>query len=1695
MKQLISKRRFYFRAMLYVCMALVLILPGSPAQPTSAQTTNPEPYETYFVPLPEDWLMQHMEDIDTDGGSLTLGDPYPPVRTVIAISVSSANTLIYWDQWEDGGYDADIANPGSNIYNAATNPDGTQIWGDGDPTNGYPPRFRDAINTAQRDVLNAGDVIVLDNLVELDLTGRGAGGANRRLWLGSSLPGIVRYDGKDKFGATAPVAATRANWPEGQPPESGVGIPGSLFGDAVAIEPTVRWGTAFITPAGQDVTTVGQVFEYTRATVMAAEDSTFVWVDLDKDGVQDAGETTTLSAGQQFDAGAINRGVPINSSKPVQVILVTGNVGSTWATRWYNVTPRIDWTNDYYTPVGTDNNTPGATPNWGTAVYLYNPHETALTVSYTLGGGGSGTISVPAGGVTASPILNLDQGARFYTTDGRAFFPLSVTEVEPVGSGDWQLFDWGFTPRPADRLSDEYLVGWAPGCTTFSGPMECFDQTSQTESAYTAAGVFQVRSRNVVWVTPLAATTLYVDLDGSGITCPGGAGAERSISATALTSYRIADDPAGSVCDAFTSQSYSLNRCNTNWSAAWDEVNDGTDSASSGAILIDTTAPTRLRFGLDGTDEAGRYIQRQVNLSGNTIAQLKFMLWGVGIDPDVDRLRVDVSPNGGTSWTTLETFTAIPSPNPIELQYDISAYIASNTRIRFYIVDTLETGEYWYLDNVTISFGTAPWDYDMSGARLRTCDGTKFAVAYGQNPQFSYSNDDEALDLGTTVFPLSKGIKIEKSVDKSYVTPGGEVVYGYIVTSTGNVSLADIKVTDDLCSPAVGTMTGGYNVGDKNNNGTLEPGEKWEFTCTSNIFIDTTNTAFAEGTPETEETIYSDPDKERVQVTGAIGDYVWLDEDGDGDQDAGEAGIPNVKVTLTGTDFTGATWSLVTYTDASGGYIFPDMPPGTYTISIDPTSLPAGLAANPTYDENGIGTPHTTTVILTSGEEHMTADFGYNWSSPNETNNNTGTGAIGDRVWLDADGDGMQDPEEIGLYNVEVQLWYDSDGDGIIDALYGTTTTDYNGNYIFDNLPAGIYEVRIPTPPAGYTQTGDPDGLLDNKTTDPIVLGPGDVYVNADFGYQPTGTTSAIGDTIYFDANGNGVENVGEPGIPGVTVALILDLDGDGVWDPGEPIIATAITDENGQYLFEGLPAGNYIVWVNDTQNVLNELTVTGDPYGALDGFSAVSVDGINDNLLQDFGYAPPSHNFGDGLIGDTIYLDRDNDGQYDPGEGLEGVVVILKDAAGNVIARTVTDENGNYSFGNLPAGTYTVVVDTTTLPAGLVNTVDPDGGIANQSTVTLAAGEINLLQDFGYYPTTPNTIGGTIWEDTDADGLLEGTEAERFAGVTVVLRDSDGNIVATTTTDSNGNFLFTGLPDGTYTVDVTDDDNILNGYWHSVGTNQTADNYSKVDPYTVTVGGGQTNTTADFGYYIKPAALGNWVWFDQNNNGIQDPGEPGISGVKVTLTIAWPNGGTTVLTTYTDANGYYSFENLLLDEDYNGIGTGEPTFTITVEKPTNYVPTTIEAGEDPTVDSNNPAGTTALPIQGTVDDTYDFGYQANPTNVDLISFTAKTVGQTIVLTWEMAAEMGITGYNLYRATSDDIGQSTLLHTKPASIPPGYDVLHEYIDAGVELDIRYFYWLEIVYNDERPNYVDGPVNAIVRDLDYQIFLPLIFGTQ
>jgi uncharacterized repeat protein (TIGR01451 family) len=738
-----------------------------------------------------------------------------------------------------------------------------------------------------------------------------------------------------------------------------------------------------------------------------------------------------------------------------------------------------------------------------------------------------------------------------------------------------------------------------------------------------------------------------------------------------------------------------------------------------------------------------------------------------------------------------------------------------------------------------------------------------------------------------------------------------------------------------------------------------------------------------------------------AESQASIGNRVWLDEDSDGDQDGGEDGIGGVTVYLCRANAApcdaGSAIKVAT-TDANGGYLFTGLPILDYIVAVETNTVPTNLVSNPTYDEDsGTITPNHQTVVslIQAEEEHLTADFGYNWNESPETETPPpGTvGSIGDRVWIDADSDGVQDANEAGINSVTVNLYTDPDGDSIFDTLIATTTTDENGNYNFDGLSSGAYVVEVNpiTLPAGvsWTQTGDPDEFAqvataaDHRTTNPIILAPGDVFVNADFGYQgDAASTHLIGDTIYLDANANGSQNVGEPGIANVTVTLL---------DSASNPIAQAVTDENGQYLFSGLPDAIYSVVVADTNNVLASLVQSADPDVTLDNKSTVNLAG-SDNLNQDFGYKPLRHTAGTGLIGDTIFMDINGNGSQSVTEpGIEGVVVELIDSSGFPVARTTTDENGNYQFGNLADETYTVRVDTMTLPnagVGMSNTADPDGGTANESTgIVIAGGNVNLLQDFGYQVNIPNIIGGTLWNDNDADGTQDGVETVEFAGVTINLLDVNGNVVGTTVTDASGHYEFSGLPDGTYTILVTDDTNVLAGHWLTDGTNPGSDLNSQVVGYSVSVAGGSNNQTGDFGYYVNLASIGNIVYRDDNNDGLRNSAtEPGIPLVPVTLTITYPNNDTVTLTTLTDGAGFYSFEKLLADDSYQkaGIpGNGiEPSYSITVGAVATGFTSTYDGtpdaagfGSGTNDNSDNTNGEIAYPVKGAQELTNDFGF------------------------------------------------------------------------------------------------------------------------
>ena len=165
-------------------------------------------------------------------------------------------------------------------------------------------------------------------------------------------------------------------------------------------------------------------------------------------------------------------------------------------------------------------------------------------------------------------------------------------------------------------------------------------------------------------------------------------------------------------------------------------------------------------------------------------------------------------------------------------------------------------------------------------------------------------------------------------------------------------------------------------------------------------------------------------------------------------------------------------------------------------------------------------------------------------------------------------------------------LYNDVDGSGdfsVGDTVVGTTTTANDatygdGFYQFTGLPPGDYVVVVDTADVDLpssTVTADPDATLDGETG--LSLSAAQNITFADFGFEPP---NVIGDYVWRDENGDGVQDGSEAGISGVTVELYNDVNGDGLLDGGDTLVSTTTTDGDGLFTFANLSGAiNYLVW------------------------------------------------------------------------------------------------------------------------------------------------------------------------------------------------------------------------------------------------------------------------------------------------------------------------------------------------------------------------------------------------------------------------------------------------------------------------------------------------------------------------------------
>ena len=747
---------------------------------------------------------------------------------------------------------------------------------------------------------------------------------------------------------------------------------------------------------------------------------------------------------------------------------------------------------------------------------------------------------------------------------------------------------------------------------------------------------------------------------------------------------------------------------------------------------------------------------------------------------------------------------------------------------------------------------------------------------------------------------------------------------------------------------------------------------------------------------------------------------------------------------------------------------------------------------------------------------------------------------VGNFVWLDANGDGVQDADEMGLGGITVELYDD------MGVLVATTTTDANGGYSFNRtedgmMPGEQYEVRIPTAQdtisdLSSTVTGSGTGENDNNG----VSGGGGTYTTSGLFTAPDGVTTdvdttidfgfigySIGNTVWWDDNNDGVKGPNEEGISGVKMYLL---------DDAGNVIDSTVTDANGAYVFEGLMPGDYQVAVADDNsgglsaesNVSGNTNTTADTDDNNDGsatdpvgntsiaFKSISntitlggkseptdesdedpnsnVPDNQSNMSVDFGF------YNNITIGDYVWLDSDADGVQDPDEmGIAGVRVELYDSLGNFITFTTTDADGKYEFTTendsiVPSAKYeiripnaqTTITDLSSTGTGSGTGESDNNGTSGGGGSYTTSGDIytpdrttgiDTSIDFGFIGYS---IGNTVWWDNDNDGIQDAGEIG-IAGVLMYLIDDAGNIVDSTTTDASGNYLFDGLLPGDYQVAVASSltSGTLDGAGVSGTTNTTADvdgnnDGSATDPVgntaatfssisnTITLGGkseptdendedpntnqpdNQSNLTVDFGFTPPITAVGNYIFHDIDSNGVNNGADSALAGVKVYLYQDLDGDGTpeTLMdSVLSDANGFYQFDSL-----------GAGNFQL-VLAPDNFVPggpletgsgTTNGNSGDNSTDNNSEGSSSGIftltPNGETTSDanddaasnfddddanfTFDFGIKSDvsggPVPVAWLYFTAEKLDDSdVILDWSTASELNNSGFEIHKSTDE----------------------------------------------------------------------------
>jgi len=237
---------------------------------------------------------------------------------------------------------------------------------------------------------------------------------------------------------------------------------------------------------------------------------------------------------------------------------------------------------------------------------------------------------------------------------------------------------------------------------------------------------------------------------------------------------------------------------------------------------------------------------------------------------------------------------------------------------------------------------------------------------------------------------------------------------------------------------------------------------------------------------------------------------------------------------------------------------------------------------------------------LSAGTYSVTTTDAHN-CSVSSTVNLVNPSKIGDFVWHDLNQNGIQDAGEPGLDSIKLHL-IGATTVGV--QIHLITYSDTTGQYAFDGLAAGTYQIKAELPaihvfsPANVgSDLTDSDINPTDSTTAVFSIPIGNYESKWDVGLIELDEKINIGDFVWQDADHDGIQDQQEQGMANYTVRLYSM--------PSNTLVATKVTNSAGKYLFTDVMPGLYQV----------EFLMANLPNGST---YSLANQGTNDNIDSD---------------------------------------------------------------------------------------------------------------------------------------------------------------------------------------------------------------------------------------------------------------------------------------------------------------------------------------------------------------------------------------------------------------------------------------------------------------------------------------------